>query len=77
MVIKWPDLDDAYLVCFPELTEPDRPQTHGATYEAAAKVGAEALDSLIESFEATGRPLPEPDLHDDEAPDLDHASTSS
>ena len=35
-------------------------KTHGATYEEAAKQGWLALESLIEVYQAEGRPLPKP-----------------
>ena len=35
-------------------------KTHGATYEEAARMGLEALESLIETCQADGEPLPEP-----------------
>ena len=62
MYIQWSNPDDAYLVTFPELTGVNRPQTHGTTYEDAAKNGREVLELLIEAFQEGGRPLPEPAL---------------
>jgi antitoxin HicB len=58
MVIQWSDEDKAFIVSLPEFGPYSK--THGATYEEAAKNGQEALESLIEAFEADGQPLPEP-----------------
>jgi predicted RNase H-like HicB family nuclease len=60
MIIRWSDEDQLYLVAFPELTGPDRPQTHGRDYVEAARMGDEVLALLIETFHATGRALPDP-----------------
>lgn len=62
MMIRWSEDDPLSLVTFPELTGEDRPQTHGRTYEEAARQGQDALESLIETFVADGQPLPQPSL---------------
>jgi predicted RNase H-like HicB family nuclease len=58
MVIQWSDEDQLFLVSLPEFGPYSK--THGASYEEAAKHGREVLESLIEAYEAEGRPLPEP-----------------
>src|SRR5262245_4446423 len=57
MVIQWSDEDQVYVVTLPEF---HGCKTHGATYEEAARRGQETLESLIETFQADGQPLPEP-----------------
>ena len=59
MLIQWSDEDGAFVVTLPEF---DGNKTHGATYEEAARNGREALESLIEAYQAEGWPLPEPAL---------------
>jgi len=55
MGIKWSNEDHVFVVTLPEF-----PQTHGATYEEAARNGQEVLDLLIETYRREGRALPEP-----------------
>jgi len=62
MLIRWSEDDQVFLVSFPELTGANLPQTHGATYDEAARNGQEALEGLIETFHASNRPLPPPSL---------------
>jgi predicted RNase H-like HicB family nuclease len=57
MLIQWSDEDQVYIVTLPEF---GGCMTHGETYEDAARMGQEALESLIEADQADGRPLPEP-----------------
>jgi predicted RNase H-like HicB family nuclease len=57
MVIQWSDEDQAFIVTLPEF---GGNRTHGETYEEAAKMGLDALESLIESYQEDGMPLPEP-----------------
>lgn len=57
MLIQWSDEDQVYIVTLPEF---DGNKTHGATYEEAARMGQEALESLVESYQAEGWPLPAP-----------------
>ncbi len=59
MLIQWSEPDRAFLVLFPELTG-DTPQTHGLTYEEAAREGQDALETLLDAFPDWGRPLPPP-----------------
>jgi len=49
MVIQWSDEDQAYIVTLPEF---GGNKTHGDTYAKAAKMGQEALESLIETYES-------------------------
>jgi predicted RNase H-like HicB family nuclease len=58
MIIQWSDEDSAFIVSLPEFGEGCK--THGASYAEAVKNGEEALELLIETFRAEGRPLPEP-----------------
>jgi predicted RNase H-like HicB family nuclease len=57
MVIQWSDEDQLYVVTLPEF---GGCKTHGSTYEEAAKNGQEVLELLSETYQAEGRPLPEP-----------------
>lgn len=56
MVIQWSDEDQAFITTLPEFGC----KTHGETYEEAARMGLEVLESLIEAYQADSRPLPEP-----------------
>ncbi|MEM6518053.1 MAG: type II toxin-antitoxin system HicB family antitoxin [Cyanobacteria bacterium P01_D01_bin.71] len=59
--IAWSDEDNCYLVELPEFsTEIQRYFTHGETYEEALQNAQEVLELLIESYQAEGRPLPQP-----------------
>lgn len=58
MVIQWSDEDQVYVVTLPEFGPSCK--THGSTHKEAAKHGSEVLDLLIETYQAEGRPLPEP-----------------
>jgi antitoxin HicB len=62
MLIEWSDEDEAYVVGFPEWEEQQDliGHTHGATYEEAARKGAEVLALLVQSARADGDPLPAP-----------------
>ena len=57
MIIQWSEEDKVYLATLPEF---DGALTHGSTYEEAAKMGAEVIETFIELFEADGKPLPKP-----------------
>ena len=56
--VQWSDEDNAFLVILPEFGP--EPQTHGDTYEEAMKNAREVLELLIETHEAEGWPLPQP-----------------
>ncbi len=59
MLIHWSDEDQVYVVTLPEF---GGCMTHGDTYEKAARQGQDALESLVEAYQAEGRPLPAPQL---------------
>lgn len=59
MVIQWSDLDNCYLVGFPEFIGQTW-RTHGDSYQEAVQNGVECLESLILDYEAAGEPLPNP-----------------
>jgi antitoxin HicB len=57
----WSNEDNCYLVELPEFaTEIQRYFTHGDTYEEALQNAQEVLQLLIESYQAEGQPLPQP-----------------
>ena len=59
--IVWSDVDQSYLVELPEFaTEIQRYFTDGETYEAALKNAQEVLKLLVESYQAEGQTLPQP-----------------
>jgi predicted RNase H-like HicB family nuclease len=59
--IVWSDADQGYLVKLPEFaTEIQRYFTDGDTYEEALKNAQEVLELLVESYQAEGRSLPQP-----------------
>jgi predicted RNase H-like HicB family nuclease len=62
MVIRWSEEDQVFVASFPEFGE--YAQTHGATYEEAARNGREVLELLLESFQVEGQPLPAPHFYD-------------
>jgi predicted RNase H-like HicB family nuclease len=58
MLIQWSDEDQLFIVSLPEFGP--FCHTHGSTYEEAAKMGQECLESLIDAYQAWGHQLPEP-----------------
>jgi predicted RNase H-like HicB family nuclease len=62
MIIRWSEEDQVFVVSLPEFG--DYAQTHGDSYEEAARNGREALELLVESFQTEGRPLPAPQLYE-------------
>jgi predicted RNase H-like HicB family nuclease len=60
ILIRWSEEDQLYIASLPEWGP--YALTHGRTYEQAAKAGREVLESLIETYEQEGHPLPEPEL---------------
>ncbi len=60
MVIRWSAEDETYVVSLPEFGPYSK--THGDTDEEAARIEQEALESLIDAYQAEGRPLPAPAL---------------
>ncbi len=63
MTIRWSEEDQAFLVWLPEFD--GRPQTHGDTYEEAARRGAELIESHIGWLGEEGQQLPAPDVYVD------------
>ena len=63
MIIRWSDEDQAFLVWLPEFG--GGPRTHGATYEEAARMGRELIESFVGWYAEDNRPLPAPDVHAD------------
>ena len=61
--IVWSEEDKCYLVELPEFANTlQRYFTHGDTYAEAIANAAEVLNLLIEDYEATGKPLPSPQV---------------
>jgi antitoxin HicB len=59
--IVWSEEDQAYLVELPEFaTDLQRYFTDGETYEEALHNAQEVLELLVESYQAEGRALPQP-----------------
>ncbi|MGH2514932.1 MAG: type II toxin-antitoxin system HicB family antitoxin [Ktedonobacterales bacterium] len=68
MLIEWSNLDDAYIVSFPELERANfLVNIHGATYMEAAQKGQEVLADLLTWANAEGKTLPAPALFDSHA----------
>jgi predicted RNase H-like HicB family nuclease len=57
MIIRWSEEDQVYIAMLPEF---DNAKTHGSTYEAAAKMGRELIESFIMWYEQDCKPLPVP-----------------
>jgi len=61
MTIEWSDEDEAYVVSFPEWEAAGHlAHTHGATYEEAARKGAELLAFIVTSAQQDGDLIPAP-----------------
>jgi predicted RNase H-like HicB family nuclease len=68
LLIEWSNLDDTYVVSFPEWERAGYiVNIHGATYTKAAQRGEEMLAALIEGAQTEGKRLPAPALFDDHA----------
>ena len=61
MVIQWSEADQCFLVGFPNFPG-QQWRTHEDTYAEAVANGLEALESLVIACEATGDPLPKPNV---------------
>jgi antitoxin HicB len=61
MIIQWSEVDQCFLVAFPDFPG-QQWRTHGETYQEAFKNGIEALESLIIAYESLGESLPQPTL---------------
>jgi len=59
MFIRWSEEDQVYIAMLPEF---DNAKTHGSTYESAARMGRELIESFIMWYRQDGQPLPEPRL---------------
>ena len=57
MLIRWSDVDKVYIATLPEF---EGANTHGETYEKAAREGRLLIESFIMWYEQDGKPLPEP-----------------
>jgi predicted RNase H-like HicB family nuclease len=66
MVIQWSDEDQTFIVSLPEFGP--YAGSHGDTYEEALRMGREALESLIDTYQAEGWPLPEPSKYQSTCP---------
>jgi antitoxin HicB len=67
MLIEWSNLDNAYVVSFPEWERAGHlANTHGATYVEAAQKGQEMLEFLL-GASAQGEAVPAPAFFDDHA----------
>lgn len=58
ILIQWSDEDKKYVVSLPEFGP--YAHTHGDTYEEALKNAEEVLELLVETYQAEGKPLPQP-----------------
>lgn len=58
ILIQWSDEDKKYVVSLPEFGP--YAHTHGSTYEEALKNAEEVLELLVETYQAEGKPLPQP-----------------
>lgn len=61
MNIEWSEEDQLFVVSLPEFGP--YASTHGSTYKEAVRRGQEALESLIDAFQAEGRMLPKPNKY--------------
>ena len=57
MLIRWSEHDQAFIAMLPEF---DNALTHGTTYEEAARVGRQLIESFIMWYQQDGKPLPSP-----------------
>jgi predicted RNase H-like HicB family nuclease len=64
MLIQWSDEDQVFVVSLPEF---GGCKTHGLTYRSAVKHGVEALESLIDAYQAEGWALPNPTIFSSES----------
>jgi predicted RNase H-like HicB family nuclease len=71
MLIQWSDEDQLFIVSLPEFGP--YCHTHGSTYEEAAKMGQECLESLIDAYQAWGHALPEPAKFTSDGSEDDHS----
>jgi predicted RNase H-like HicB family nuclease len=57
MLIRWSEEDQVYITMLPEF---DNAKTHGSTYEAAAEMGRELIESFVMWYEQDEKALPTP-----------------
>lgn len=68
MLIEWSNLDDAYIVSFPEWERAGHlAHTDGVTYAEAARKGQEMLENIIAWAESDNEIAPVPALFDEHA----------
>src|SRR5450432_335945 len=67
MVIQWSDEDQVFVVSLPEFGP--HCKTHGSTYEEAAKMGQECLETIVDAYQHWGTNLPQPSKYPDSEPD--------
>jgi predicted RNase H-like HicB family nuclease len=60
IMIQWSEEDQKYIASLPEFGPYAR--THGRTHQEAVEMAQEALEMMIESYQETGKPLPEPQV---------------
>lgn len=60
IIIEWSSEDNKHIVTLPEFPSC---HTDGKTYQEALRNAQEALELLVESYEALGLPLPQPRLY--------------
>jgi predicted RNase H-like HicB family nuclease len=60
IVIQWSEEDQKYIASLPEFGPYAR--THGKTHQEALEMAQEVLEMMIESYQETGKPLPEPQV---------------
>ncbi len=60
MKIEWSEEDNCYVVFLPEFTRAMQPVSDGNSYGEAAHKGQEALESIVEFYQAEGWSLPQP-----------------
>jgi predicted RNase H-like HicB family nuclease len=62
MVLQWSEEDQTFLVLFPEWegVEWHMPVSDGETYDKAFKRAKNALEAMVATMKAEGKPLPQP-----------------
>ena len=64
MIIQWSVEDVCFIVTLPEF---DNAKTHGDTYQEAARMGKELIESFFLWYAQDGKPLPKPQTFVDSA----------
>ncbi|PSB01425.1 type II toxin-antitoxin system HicB family antitoxin [Merismopedia glauca] len=61
VIVQWSDEDRLYLVTIPEFAHRvAMPCSHGKTREEALRNGEEVIEMYLETWQAEGEPIPEP-----------------